>query len=97
MLKHLRETHGPNEFQVAAQEHILLKFAKQVYENPLILLLLASAVVSLMVGNSDDAISIAVAVTIVLTGELLSFLFPSFALDHLKLSERRGRKERNGK
>lgn len=68
LLDHLRMIHGPNEFQVAESEHIALKFAKQIYENPLILLLLGSAGVSLLVGNRDDAISIAIAVMIVLTG-----------------------------
>ena len=46
----------------------MLKFAKQIYENPLILLLLGSAVVSLLVGNTEDAVSICIAVIIVLTG-----------------------------
>lgn len=68
IVPHLRETHGLNEFTVAATEHILIKFAKQIYENPLILLLLGSAVVSLIVGNTEDAVSICVAVIIVLTG-----------------------------
>jgi hypothetical protein len=68
IVPHLRETHGLNEFTVAATEHILIKFAKQIYENPLILLLLGSAVVSLLVGNTEDAVSICIAVIIVLTG-----------------------------
>jgi Ca2+-transporting ATPase len=47
---------------------VLLKFAKTIYESPLILLLCGSAVISAIMGNIDDAISITVAVAIVLTG-----------------------------
>jgi Ca2+-transporting ATPase len=52
----------------------VLKFAKQVYENPLILLLLGSSVVSALMGNFDDALCVVIAVTIVLTGEEASVL-----------------------
>ena len=62
------QTHGYNEFSVSAPEPVLLKFAKTIYESPLILLLCGSAVVSAVMGNVDDAISITVAVLIVLTG-----------------------------
>lgn len=64
----LRETHGYNEFSVESPEPLVLKFAKTIYESPLILLLCASATVSAIMGNVDDAISITVAVLIVLTG-----------------------------
>lgn len=64
----IRAVHGPNEFQVDAQESILKKFLAQFYESPLNLLLLASAGVSVLVGNTDDAISIAAAIIIVVTG-----------------------------
>ena len=63
----LREQHGYNEFSVAASEPLFIKFAKTIYESPLILLLCGSAVVSAVMGNVDDAISITVAVLIVLT------------------------------
>ncbi|OSX61640.1 hypothetical protein POSPLADRAFT_1046930 [Postia placenta MAD-698-R-SB12] len=63
----LRETHGYNEFAVSAPEPLLVKFAKTIYENPLILLLCGSATVSAVMGNVDDAVSITVAVLIVLT------------------------------
>ncbi|KAF8911582.1 Ca-transporting ATPase [Gymnopilus junonius] len=63
----LREHHGYNEFSVASPEPLLLKFAKTIYESPLILLLCASATVSAIMGNVDDAVSITVAVLIVLT------------------------------
>ncbi|KAH8927154.1 calcium-transporting P, partial [Atractiella rhizophila] len=63
----LTEIHGRNEFEVKGKEPTWVKFGKQFWENPLILLLLASAVVSAAFGNRDDAISIAVAVTIVVS------------------------------
>ncbi|KAF8806624.1 Ca-transporting ATPase [Phlegmacium glaucopus] len=63
----LRAQHGYNEFSVASPEPLLLKFAKTIYESPLILLLCGSATVSALMGNVDDAISITVAVLIVLT------------------------------
>ena len=66
----LLATHGYNEFTVSTPEPVLIKFAKTIYENPLILLLCGSAIVSAVMGNIDDAVSITVAVLIVLTGEL---------------------------
>jgi len=63
----LREEHGYNEFSVEAPEHLLIKFIKTVYESPLNLLLLGSACVSAIMGNIDDAVSITVAILIVLT------------------------------
>lgn len=44
-----------------------MKFAQQFYENPLILLLIGSAVISFFMGNKDDAISITLAILIVVT------------------------------
>ncbi|KAH9174469.1 calcium-transporting ATPase [Lactarius sanguifluus] len=63
----LRQTHGYNEFSVSSPEPLLLKFAKMFYESPLILLLCGSAVVSAIMGNVDDAVSISIAIVIVLT------------------------------
>ncbi|KAI0029944.1 Ca-transporting ATPase [Vararia minispora EC-137] len=63
----LRSQYGYNEFTVSAPEPVLLKFAKTIYESPLILLLCGSALVSAVMGNIDDAVSITVAVLIVLT------------------------------
>lgn len=68
-IPNLLSDHGYNEFSVSTPEHVLIKFAKTIYESPLILLLCASATVSALMGNVDDAVSIAVAVLIVLTGE----------------------------
>lgn len=57
---------GPNELPHEPPEPLWLRFIKQ-FKETLILLLLGSAVMSVIAGNKDDAISIAVAVTIVVT------------------------------
>ena len=57
---------GPNELPHEEEEPLWLRFLKQ-FKETLILLLLGSAAVSLFIGNTDDAISIALAVTIVVT------------------------------
>ncbi|KFY36777.1 hypothetical protein V495_07613 [Pseudogymnoascus sp. VKM F-4514 (FW-929)] len=58
------QDHGPNELPHAPPEPLWLRFAKQFME-PMIVLLLCSAGLSLIVGNKDDALSISIAVTIV--------------------------------
>ncbi|BGO99168.1 Calcium-transporting ATPase 1 [Rhodotorula toruloides] len=63
----IRELSGPNEFEVEAKDPTWKKFLGKFYEDPLILLLMASAAVSAVVGNYDDAASILVAVFIVVT------------------------------
>jgi P-type Ca2+ transporter type 2C len=63
----LREEYGYNEFDVEAPESPVIKFAKTIYESPLNLLLLGSAFISLIMGNIDDAVSITLAILIVLT------------------------------
>lgn len=57
---------GPNEIPHEPPEPLWLRFVKQ-FQEPLIILLLASAFASIIVGNLDDAVSITVAVTIVVT------------------------------
>ncbi|KAJ6141655.1 Calcium-transporting ATPase 1 [Penicillium chermesinum] len=57
---------GPNELPHEDPEPLWLRFLKQFQES-LILLLLASAGISFIMGNYDDAISITLAVTIVVT------------------------------
>jgi Ca2+-transporting ATPase len=62
-----RAIHGPNELPHAEQDSIYVRFFKQFVESPLILLLLGSSVISFLMKNYDDAISIAIAVLIVVT------------------------------
>lgn len=57
---------GPNELPHEEPEPLWLRFVKQ-FQETLILLLLASAAISAIMGNYEDAISIAVAVTIVVS------------------------------
>ncbi|OCL08573.1 calcium-transporting P-type ATPase-like protein [Glonium stellatum] len=59
-------TYGPNELPHEEPEPLWLRFLKQ-FKETLILLLLGSAAVSFLMGNFEDAISIAAAVTIVVT------------------------------
>lgn len=59
---------GPNEFAVKGGEEPWRKFLGQ-FQEPLILLLLGSAAVSLLIGQVDDAVSITLAIVIVITGE----------------------------
>lgn len=62
-LARLRD-YGPNEIPHEPPEPLWLRFLGQ-FKEPLILLLLASAAASVLLGNVDDAISITFAVTIV--------------------------------
>ncbi|OQE25238.1 hypothetical protein PENSTE_c006G01020 [Penicillium steckii] len=57
---------GPNELPHEEPEPLWLRFLKQ-FKETLILLLLASAGISFVMGNYDDAVSITLAVTIVVT------------------------------
>lgn len=54
-----RDILGPNEFVVIEEEPLWKKYIEQ-FKNPLILLLLASAFVSLLMRQVDDAVSITV-------------------------------------
>jgi P-type Ca2+ transporter type 2C len=86
---------GRNELPHEEPEPLWLRFLKQ-FKETLILLLLASAAVSFFMGNYDDAVSITLAVTIVVTVgfvqeyrsekslEALSRLVPHYA--HLRRS-----------
>lgn len=58
--------YGPNELPHDESEPLWLRFLKQ-FKETLILVLLGSAILSFLFGNIDDAVSIAVAVTIVVT------------------------------
>lgn len=62
-----RLKYGPNTLDLEQKESITGKFFQQ-FQNPLILLLLGSAVLSTIVGHIEDAISIALTIIIVLSG-----------------------------
>lgn len=57
---------GPNELPHEEPDPLWLRFLRQ-FKETLILLLLASAAISFFIGNRDDAVSITLAVTIVVT------------------------------
>ncbi|MFH4974827.1 hypothetical protein AB6A40_001536 [Gnathostoma spinigerum] len=57
---------GYNEFDVADHDPLWRKYLEQ-FKNPLILLLLASAAISLLMQQIDDSISITIAIVIVVT------------------------------
>lgn len=61
-----QKTHGANAMDEAEEEPLWRKFLDKLKE-PMIALLLASAVISLLTGQYDDALSIAIAVMIVVT------------------------------
>ncbi|XP_048461916.1 calcium-transporting ATPase type 2C member 1-like [Rhincodon typus] len=61
-----RHLYGWNDFEVAKPEPIWKKYLGQ-FKNPLILLLLASAVISLITKEIEDAVSITLAIIIVVT------------------------------
>ncbi|OBA21180.1 calcium-transporting P [Metschnikowia bicuspidata var. bicuspidata NRRL YB-4993] len=62
-----RLLHGINELSSDEEESLVMKFISSFYSDPLILLLIASAVLSFWMGNVDDAVSITLAITIVVT------------------------------
>ncbi|XP_016379566.1 calcium-transporting ATPase type 2C member 1 isoform X4 [Sinocyclocheilus rhinocerous] len=61
-----RAYHGWNEFDISEDEPLWKKYISQ-FKDPLILLLLASAVISVLMRQFDDAVSITVAIIIVVT------------------------------
>lgn len=62
-----RGLHGLNELTAAEEESLVWKFLETFYQDPLILLLIGSAVVSFLMGNIDDSVSISLAIFIVVT------------------------------
>lgn len=64
---HRRLIHGINEMSSEEEESLVMKFISSFYSDPLILLLIGSAVISFWMGNVDDAVSITLAITIVVT------------------------------
>jgi Ca2+-transporting ATPase len=63
----LRALYGTNELESEDEESLLSKFLDS-FKDPLILLLLGSACISILMGQFDDAISITMAIVIVVTG-----------------------------
>ncbi|XP_033755466.1 calcium-transporting ATPase type 2C member 1-like isoform X2 [Pecten maximus] len=61
-----KAVHGHNEFEITKEEPLWKKYLGQ-FNDPLILLLLASAFISIFMKQFDDAISITVAIIIVVT------------------------------
>ncbi|XP_046733266.1 calcium-transporting ATPase type 2C member 1 isoform X2 [Silurus meridionalis] len=61
-----RAYHGWNEFDISEDEPLWKKYLSQ-FKDPLIMLLLASAVISVVMRQFDDAVSITVAIIIVVT------------------------------
>eukprot|EP01036_Dinobryon_divergens_P044509 gene44509-59395_t len=59
-----RRIHGPNKLEADEKQNIFLKFLEK-FKDPLILMLFGSALLSIIVGQYEDAISIAAAVFIV--------------------------------
>ncbi|CAO3615383.1 unnamed protein product [Mucor fragilis] len=62
----LRALYGSNELEAADEESLFSKFLDS-FKDPLILLLLGSACISVIMGQFDDAISITMAIVIVVT------------------------------
>lgn len=61
-----RRNHGFNEFEISDEDPLWKKYLRQ-FKEPLNLLLLASAAISLIMRQFDDAISISAAIIIVVT------------------------------
>ncbi|KAJ1543875.1 High affinity Ca2+/Mn2+ P-type ATPase-like protein, partial [Nowakowskiella sp. JEL0078] len=61
-----QKQYGPNELHLKDVDPLWKKFLEQ-FKNPMIMLLLGSAAISLAMGQLDDAISITLAITIVIT------------------------------
>ncbi|KAL3232831.1 Calcium-transporting ATPase 1 [Nakaseomyces bracarensis] len=62
-----RQYYGANEITVEDDESLVKKFLSNFVEDRLILLLMGSALLSVFLGNIDDAVSITMAIVIVVT------------------------------
>ena len=63
-ISRLREMHGFNRFSVEEKDHIVIRYIEQ-FKDPLILMLIGSAILSVLVNQLEDAVSILGAVLIV--------------------------------
>ncbi|PVV02034.1 hypothetical protein BB560_003525 [Smittium megazygosporum] len=59
------QIYGQNVLEKKDEEHLAVKFIKGIVTNHMVMLLLASSVISVLVGNYDDAFSITLAILIV--------------------------------
>jgi Ca2+-transporting ATPase len=92
-----RSLHGINELSGDEEENLFLKFLSSFYGDPLILLLIGSAVVSFWMGNKDDAISITLAIIIVVSVGFVQEYRSEKSLEALnKLVPAEARLTRNG-
>ena len=66
-IAHRRTVYGNNELTGKEEDSLLKKFFMKFYEDPLILLLIGSAIISLWMNNVDDAVSITLAIVIVVS------------------------------
>ncbi|VDM12029.1 unnamed protein product [Wuchereria bancrofti] len=73
---------GYNEFEIQDHYPIWRKYLDQ-FNNPLIILLLTSAAISLLMGRGEDAISITVAIVIVVTVGFVQEYRSEKTLEHL--------------
>uniref|UniRef100_A0A183EUF6 Cation_ATPase_N domain-containing protein n=1 Tax=Gongylonema pulchrum TaxID=637853 RepID=A0A183EUF6_9BILA len=73
---------GYNEFDIQEHEPLWRKYLDQ-FKNPLIMLLLASAAVSLLMGRTEDAISITIAIVIVVSVGFVQEYRSEKTLEHL--------------
>ncbi|XP_064640743.1 calcium-transporting ATPase type 2C member 1-like isoform X2 [Lineus longissimus] len=80
---HRKNIHGYNEFDVSEDDPLWKKYMEQ-FKDPLILLLLASALVSICMQQFDDAISITVAIVIVVTVAFIQEYRSEKSLEALK-------------
>ena len=78
----LQKNYGLNKLDEEEKQHIVLRYIDQ-FKDPLILLLLGSSLLSVIVGQYEDAISIAVAVIIVGTVAFIQELKSEEAIEAL--------------
>lgn len=64
---HRRSVYGENTLEAEEEESMLVNFLGQFTSDPLVLMLIASSVISLVLGNKEDAFSIAVAIFVVVS------------------------------
>lgn len=66
-IEYRRSVYGTNELTKKEEEWLAIKFLSSFYTDPMIMLLIGSAVISFWMGNIDDGVSITSAIVIVVT------------------------------